>query len=131
MHSRRVGVSLPVVLAVLLAVCPLLPPQHIHRAGIEGRTAAIVHAHVVEFGDSTPTGTSIGHSHGNHGLAIFLSTVFNSGPEPQSPPILLSAFGVVATPPLEFVCVVDPIRIERTHGPPGTAWLTRGPPSLS
>ncbi len=114
-----------------MAVCPLLPPQHVHPAGIEGRTAAIIHAHVVEFGDSARTGTSIGHSHGNHGLAIFLSTVLNSGPETTSAPVLPSEFDAVVVPPLDFVRIVDPIQIERTHGPPGTAWVTRGPPSLS
>jgi hypothetical protein len=123
--------TLPIVLALALAVFPLLPPEHLHRAGIEGRTTSIVHAHTLQILGNTPSGTSFTQPHGNHGLAVFLTTVFHSGPQGPSGPVLLVAASVVIAPTFRFVGLVDGALIPYPHGPPGTAWLTRGPPALS
>jgi hypothetical protein len=41
----RAGASILVTLAV--ALLPLLPPEHIHRGGIEGWAEPLVHAHLL------------------------------------------------------------------------------------
>lgn len=123
----RFGASVVIALAV---VClPLLPPEHIHRAGIEGRTKPLVHAHALENSGATTAGTSLACPHGNHGLAIFITTVYDSVSRAASQPVLLLAASVVFAPQLRPLGVVEANLTQSTHGPPRSVWLTRGPPS--
>jgi hypothetical protein len=125
----RVGAS--VVIALAMVCLPLLPPEHIHRAGIEDRTTPLVHAHALETPDTSTPGTSLVRSHGNHGLAIFLKDVYDSVPRVLSPPLLLVAATVVTVPPFRLIGLLEASLTQTAHGPPKSAWLTRGPPSLS
>jgi len=130
LHSGvRFGV--PLYLAFVVAVFPLLPPEHLHRAGIEGRATSIVHAHALQILGNAPSGTSLNPPHGNHGLAVFLTTVFHGGSQGLSQPVLLRAASVVTAPSFRLVGLVEGALIPYSHGPPGTPWLTRGPPVLS
>jgi hypothetical protein len=130
----RLGGRLTLVSALAVACLPLLPTEHVHLAGIEGRTHALVHSHVLDVAEDLPTG-SAGHSlvtpHGDHGLAVFPSTVYNGTARFAHQPILLLDTLVTVAPPVRSRRSADPGRPQTTHGPPGPVWLTRGPPSLS
>jgi len=70
-HRRR-----PIVLVVALAVLSLqlVRAEHIHPAGIEGRTRSLVHSHLP---GSATTGRERAYAaHGDHRLAIFLAAVY-------------------------------------------------------
>jgi hypothetical protein len=129
----RFGMSL--FLACAVVYLPLLPPEHIHRAGIEGRRAPLVHAHQLDGPDSgsgdTGTSGSLGVGHGNHGLAIFLSTNYRTVLRFVSPPIALVSAVVPIAPVFCPLGLVHAGFVQRDHSPPRSVWLTRGPPSLS
>ena len=131
--GRRCGVRLgvSVIVALAVGVFPLLPPEHLHLAGVEGRTTAIIHAHQVQIVDYVPSEPSLIPPHGSHGRAIFLTTVFNSDGQGPSRPVLPLVGSVVAVPQFQFIGVVQAVLIPDAHGPPGVTWLTRGPPSVS
>jgi hypothetical protein len=124
---------LAAVTALTVASVPLLPPEHLHRAGIEGRAEPLVHAHAWEIAGSSPgsTGTTLASSHGNHGLAIFLSADYTTVSRFIPHPIAL--LGTITVRPLafEFLGTVLVESAASIHGPPRDAWLSRGPPSRS
>ena len=126
--------ALAVVAALAVAALPLLPPEHIHRAGIEGRTATLVHAHedVLDGGGAPASaGAGLRTSHGDHSRAIFLSTQYNSVSRFAPPPLAIVVAAVVAAPAFRIVATAGWLNAQLTHGPPGTTWLTRGPPTLA
>jgi hypothetical protein len=126
--------SLAVVVAFAVANVPLLPPEHIHLAGIEGRTATLVHAHedVIDWvGAAGPRGAGLKTSHGDHGRAIFLSTTYNSNPRVAAQPVALLVSTALAAPAVHSIGITDRFNVQSTHGPPGATWLTRAPPALS
>jgi hypothetical protein len=126
--------ALAVATALAVAGLPLLPPEHVHRAGIEGRATALVHAHEDvsdDGGASSARGTALHGSHGSHGLAIFLSTQYDTAVRfAPLPPALVTA-RVTAPPSAHFIGFTVQVTSHAIHGPPGPSWLTRGPPSLS
>jgi hypothetical protein len=126
------GVRCLAVLAAAAILClPLLPPAHVHRAGVEGRLVPLTHAHQVEPEDLAPTrrDDSLAPPHGGHGAAIFLTTAVNRESSPAIDALLAPA-GLPGTPPASRVW-----RTERgpdaalVTGPPPRPWLTRGPPA--
>jgi hypothetical protein len=129
--------SLFVVTAFAVTGLPQLPVEHIHRAGIEGRTTALVHAHSSDGADidqvpATPRGhTSFRVGHGNHDLAIFLSTDYTSVLRVVPQPVAWVNLGAIVSPTFELLGSVHAHPVHWIHGPPGSVWLTRGPPSLS
>jgi hypothetical protein len=126
--SVRIGLS--VVVAVAVACVPLLPPEHVHLAGIEGRTTPLVHAHYLDGSHPREHGPSFTHSHGDHGLAVFLATVYDNISSFVQLPVALPGIAVIAAPVLVVLGASSGTFVQLTHGPPRSAWLTRGPPSL-
>jgi hypothetical protein len=113
-----------------MACLPLLPQEHIHRAGIEGRTTPLVHAHTVEYFGTGSTQASLARGHGDHGLATFLTNTYDGASRVTLQPALQAA-GVVTVTEFRVIGRADPMLTQTAHGPPRSAWLTRGPPSLS
>jgi hypothetical protein len=123
--------SVVLALVVTLAALPLVPPEHLHRAGIEGRLAPIVHAH--GWSDAvaaTPHGASLTPWHGDHSLAITLNG--------ELTPPSRAMTGVPGLPAAAMIAPQSPHRHRfargiddrRTHAPPAIR-ITRGPPSRS
>lgn len=71
----RLALSSVLVVGVMLGA--LLPPEHMHLAGIEGRTHSVVHRHSLQGSGSGPSSTSIA-AHGSHERALFMSTFYDS-----------------------------------------------------
>jgi hypothetical protein len=118
-------------LLVAAVVClPLVPPQHVHRAGIEGRTEALVHAHAPRpAAHDRHGGLALETSHGNHGLAVFLSSDCTSPSRVAISPdvAVMSAIGALSE------TVVTALRDTvgaSIHGPPRLVGITRGPPPI-
>jgi hypothetical protein len=131
----RSGTSVFIALAV--AGLPLLPAEHIHRAGIEGRAAPLVHAHFVDGPDTNaaptqaPRSSSFRVGHGNHDLAIFLSTDYNGVSRFASQPSALLTAIATIVPVFNAIGPTHAGFVQHAHGPPRSVWLTRGPPSLA
>jgi hypothetical protein len=126
-------VRLSVLLTAAIAALPLLPPEHVHPAGIEGRSAPIAHAHAPEWdaiaGGNSSTAT-LHAPHGNHAFAIFLSTDYTTASAFTQQPVAI----VAAAPVMATMRVLGSAHIgtaQTIHGPPGSVPVTRGPPSLS
>jgi hypothetical protein len=132
--GSRPDFGLSLISALAVVFLPLLPTEHVHLAGIEGRTRPLAHGHVLDV-SGTPEASPARHSlvapHGDHGLAVFLSTVYNGTARFAHQPMLLLDTLVTVAPPIRSPKSADPGRPQTTHGPPGPVWLTRGPPSLS
>jgi hypothetical protein len=128
------GHRLVLTLAVLAAVVssPLLPPQHVHRAGIEGRTEPLVHAHLTESAPlPAPSGAAaLSIPHGDHRLAVVLDVVYTAAGAAGSHGSLASV-DVITCPPRGTPRVVPRRQTDRIHGPPRLVPVTRGPPILS
>ncbi len=120
-----------IAMAAAFACLPLLPPEHIHLAGIEGRATALVHAHEADDFIPAHSSPSLFSWHGNHGLAIFIATVYDTASGVLSTPALPEAIDALAAPHLQFIRILRIDLTHSAHGPPRSAWLTRGPPSLS
>jgi hypothetical protein len=123
--TLRFGLSIG--LGALVVCIPLLPPEHVHLAGIEGRTTALVHSHELDGGDVRGSGASLTRSHGDHARAIFLTTVFERT-SARVLPAALHGVAAVIVPILVPVATAHTRVGHRIHGPPGPVWLTRGPP---
>jgi hypothetical protein len=132
--ASRPGFGVTTIAALAVVCVPLLPVEHVHLAGIEGRTQPLVHSHALEA-DGAPHTESAGQSlvapHGDHGLAVFLSTVYNGTSRFVPQPALPFDALVTIAPTFRSLGVVHWSGPQTTHGPPGPVWLTRGPPSLS
>jgi hypothetical protein len=106
----------------------LLPPEHVHLAGIEGRTHATVHRHALKTDGGSGTSVS---AHGSHDRAVFLNTVYDggSGFVTHTPAVVETAIAILPVPSLiERVQADDAYR---AHGPPGSTCPTRAPPPLA
>ena len=125
-------VTMMVVLAAVVSL-PLLPPQHLHRAGIEGRTEPLVHAHHTSPSDSMTESPATGApsiSHGDHRLAVFANgdyTTPGHAAGSAAPP----AAGVSLLPVLDARSAVLRTGDHPIHGPPRLASAGRAPPTLS
>ena len=121
-----------VVLAFLFACVPLLPAEHMHRAGIEGRDRPLVHSHPLAAGglQTAQPDSALVASHGNHDLAVFLSTVYDHSPRFSSQAPLPAGARADIAPVFRPIGPATLRSHHRTHGPPRSVWLTRGPPSL-
>jgi hypothetical protein len=116
---------------VILAVVSLqfARGDHIHPAGIEGRSQALVHNHVIDV--SGTGGARAYAAHGDHGLAIFLSPTFESVlrnlPPPANHDLALPYDPAAGAPSFRAIGVV-PEHIFR-HPPGSIASLAeRAPP---
>lgn len=132
--TSRLGCGLTFVTALAVVCVPLLPSEHVHLAGIEGRTQPLAHSHALDGVGAAQT-SSQGHSlvapHGDHGLAVFVSTVYDGTSRFASRPILVVDTVVAVAPTFRSLGLIPSGQPQSTHGPPGRTWLTRGPPSLS
>jgi hypothetical protein len=134
--GKLLGGRFAPTIAILVAVVslPLLPPQHLHRAGIEGRTEPLVHAHLTDRseGPTPPSGTTaLSFPHGDHRLALFLNgdcTMREAAGVSGFPP---ATIGVISRPMRDRQRVVPRRDAHRIHGPPRFVSITRGPPILS
>jgi hypothetical protein len=118
------------MLAFALALGGALPPEHMHLAGIEGRTDSIVHRHSLEGPAGSPFGTSI-DGHGDHARALFLSTLYDSIARfiPHTPAVVnLAATIALPARAVERIHIDD---VHRAHGPPRATTPTRAPPVLA
>ena len=133
---QLIGSRSLLTMAVLSAVTslPLLPPQHLHRAGIEGRTEPLVHVHLTDRSEPSAarSGTSaLSFSHGDHRLTVFLNGDYTT-PETTVGVALPPATSGVVSLPLGDVQRIAPRRhMLRIHGPPRFVSVTRAPPILS
>ena len=119
-------------LVVALAALPLVPPAHVHRAGIESRSASVAHRHMVVgpvVSMPAPHGASLAPSHGSHAAAVFVAAAFDAAdvvrvaPEPASS-------RVPVPPPDHWVeRVADPGDADLPHAPPPKSHRLRGPPA--
>jgi hypothetical protein len=130
MFTRRPMPSALVVLAIV--GMPLLPPQHLHRAGIEGRAEALVHAHLPDASDAASGSceTTLISGHGDHRRAVFLNGDFttpDTAAYAVSPGLVVS----ITSPALDQEDVLPASDASPIHGPPRLASITRGPPSIS
>lgn len=118
------------VAAIWVVLCgPLLPREHVHRAGIEGRTTLLAHAHRLERFASADSDISVAESHGDHSLALFLTTVYDTASREVAPrPVMTMEAAPSVVLHLQTVHGVAAPSTQTTHGPPRSAWLTRGPP---
>jgi hypothetical protein len=122
--------STSVALTFAVAYVPMLPPEHVHRAGIEGRAEPLVHAHTFEDFYSVSSETSIAESHGDHDLALFLTSVYDRVSRKLAPQPVILAAGAAVVPHVLVADGPEANSAQSAHGPPGSAWLTRGPPSF-
>jgi hypothetical protein len=124
-HIRR---SVVLLLAISMVSLQMLRTEHVHPAGIEGRTESLVHSHslVGKWGD-----TRARAAHGDHRLAIFLTPIYESAAAhpSQSPPSATLTPGAIADDPLLGAAALMPA--ESDSSPPGIATHThhgRSPP---
>jgi hypothetical protein len=119
---------------ILALVCgPLLPAAHVHRAGIEGRTGALVHAHAPDAERTPPGagGAALGAPHGDHARAIFPDRDAETSARAAAPPPAATASLPATAPTLEPSGIVVTGDAHRIHGPPRPLAAPRGPPSAS
>jgi len=108
---------------------PVLPPEHVHLAGIEGRTQVVVHSHTDGGFASTSSSATLVASHGDHGRAVFLTSVSDRAARQSAHQMWLPT-AVALMPAFVEVDVPHTDVRHRIHGPPGRVWLSRGPPSF-
>jgi hypothetical protein len=124
---------LSAIVACTIVVMPLLPPQHLHRAGIEGRTEPLVHAHLLDQADAASHSreSALSSRHGDHSLAVSLNADFTAS---SSITARAPSLGGVATLVLP-ISTQGPVMAATgalcIHGPPPLVSITRGPPSLA
>ena len=133
---QLIGSRFPPTIAILVAVVslPLLPPQHLHRAGLEGRTEPLVHAHLTDRSEppAFPAGTTaLNSSHGDHRLAVFLNGDYTTPERAIGSALPAGAAGVISPPTRDMPRVVARHHARRIHGPPRFVSIIRGPPLLS
>jgi hypothetical protein len=118
------------VLSLVLVASALLPPEHIHPAGIEGRTHSIVHRHSLYAFGPGPLAPSI-VAHGSHERALFLTTSYDSAPQFVAQPPALIETPVITTPGLGPLRSFQADDAQRAHSPPDSPCPTRAPPSFA
>jgi hypothetical protein len=141
--ADAVRALLSIVLTGAVAWMPAAPPVHAHRAGIEGRDAAVVHAHpqgpaprthdastaprAYDAGSGHPL--ALAGDHGDHLRAMFLDASFERVAKRDLPVAALPVASQLAEP--RAAVSIAPDATARAHAPPLLRWVTRGPPSLS
>jgi len=125
--------TVPAIIALALIALPLAPSRHVHRAGIEGRTVPLVHAHQPDGSSagSRPIGTAWLAHHGDHNRALFLNADFTAPGGAAASAVSPGDVGSVEPPEIERRAIVPGNDASTIHGPPRLASITRGPPSLS
>lgn len=123
--------GLCLVTALVVACLPLLPPEHIHPAGTEGRASSLVHAHLADGPDTAGNDGVLTASHGDHSRAIFLTAAYDRTSRFAPGPVALVGAAAMIAPLVRPLGIVHTSPVQRAHGPPLQVWLTRGPPSLS
>ena len=125
--------ALSVFLACAVVGVSLLPPQHLHRAGIEGRTESLVHAHPPDQSgaDSHVSETALSSGHGDHSLAVLLDGDFIASSSIATHASSPAAVGTVVLPTSKQGPVLAATGALFIHGPPRLVSISRGPPSLS
>lgn len=116
------------ILAISVFAAPLVRAEHVHPAGIEGRARALVHAHQTQ--PQAPGEHRAHAAHGNHSLAIFLTTVYESVcKNPPAPPqAILPGAQPPADPRRDVLGSVDTHGLIQSPGPPATSASGRAPP---
>jgi hypothetical protein len=106
--------------------------EHVHPAGIEGRTSSLVHTHLVDVAPISRTRAYA--AHGDHRLAIFLPSIYESvirnPPIPPEHPALPRAT-YHHEPRTDFLRILT---TDLEHDPPGIAarpCAGRAPPPLT
>ena len=119
--------ALTLILATTVVTLPVRGAEHVHLAGIEGRDHALIHAHAVQLDVSSGLRMPV---HGDHGRAIFLTTVFESAKNHTRPiaQIFAPAYGPALHPGSDALRVVVVERWNRPPGPPGHSSVDRAPP---
>ena len=133
---QLIGSRSALTIALLCAVTslPLVPPQHLHRAGIEGRTEPLVHVHLTDRSkpSTAPSGTTaLSFSHGDHRLAVFLNGDYTTPEATVGVAFPPATLGVVSLPLRDVQRVAPRRHVHRIHGPPRFVSVTRAPPILS
>jgi hypothetical protein len=123
-----------IALTWAMAGIPALPPVHAHRAGIEGRRAAVVHAHpqvAARRGhDAASCDTAaVAGDHGDHLRAIFVDAAVAPPANGWMPAAVPRVDGL--HPERRTARSLDLDVVPRAHAPPRRGWVTRGPPALS
>jgi hypothetical protein len=123
----RLALSLSLTAAVVSA--PILPREHVHLAGIEGRTHVLVHSHADGLVASSSSAPTLVDSHGDHGRAVFITSMSDRTVRLSADhlvlPAAVSLVPAVTARSARWFDVAD-----SSHGPPGRIWLSRGPPAL-
>jgi hypothetical protein len=125
---------LSIVLTVTIAGITAVPPVHAHRAGIEGRRAAIVHAHAYDAAPQAHqagaiAAAGVASDHGDHERAIFVRAAFECAAKRDLLAVAVPA--LFQLPELGEVGSIAPAAAARAHAPPLPQCQTRGPPALS
>jgi hypothetical protein len=132
MLNTRGHRSLVVALAAAVLALPLVPPSHVHLAGIESRASAIAHQHVIverSASQAAARGVSLTTPHGNHANAIFLTGAFiRDGHAGDPAPAMPLQPGI--PPVLAPLGEVDILTVGIADRAPPRPALVRGPPSL-
>src|SRR5687767_5866191 len=121
--ARRLALVATLIAAV---VClPLVPPEHVHRGGIEGRSEPLVHAHSSPVPRTVPSGhAGVEASHGDHRFAVYVDSDGLSSQRfsvwvPAAP---ASRLHVLPLMPGVLAARESSVPI---HGPPGPVHVTR------
>ena len=130
---RRCHSALSVFYALAVAGVSLLPPQHLHRAGIEGRTEPLVHAHPPDQSDAAShfSEAALSPGHGDHSLAVLLNGDFTASSSIAAHTSSPGAVATVVLPMSKQGPVLATTGAPFIHGPPRLVPVDRGPPSLS
>jgi hypothetical protein len=117
-------------LLVVAVVClSLAPPQHVHRAGIEGRSEALVHTHAPQATSARDPWTegAFENAHGDHRLAVALSHDSTSPDRISISPDAAVTRAAVVSPDVTVAALRD-TPDARLHSPPRSVGVSRGPP---
>jgi hypothetical protein len=117
-------------IALSLVCGPVVPPEHVHVAGIEGRTSSIVHSHTSDNAEAPFGRASLEPPHGDHSLAVYLTAVYDrvsrSMPQPVVPVLVINV-----TPQFQPIAMAHAHVVSSAHGPPRSTSVTRAPPRFS
>lgn len=129
--AERLGPgSVAVALVLALVGLPLVPPPHVHRAGIESRSTPVVHSHVVVDAAQDHAAAheaSLTLPHGRHANAVFLISAFDRRPAVVWMPVVASRHEW--TPPVVTLTTVPAEPAGRPSCTPSPPDPVRGPPA--
>ena len=121
--------ALGLALCAVLAVTPVIPPEHVHEVEEHGHAEFVAHRHFVDHGIASP------HHAATHQIDHDDATVAT-----VSDDFIVPLTAPIAAPPLRFVDVIfepPPSTLVQSvdsvepliHGPPRAPTDERGPPS--